>query len=78
LAKLFAQDHYDLVLVARREKLLQELAQELESQYQTKSFIIKKDLSQLQAAKEIFEELEETDITVTTLCPGATQTSRDN
>lgn len=57
LAKLFAADGSDLVLVARREERLNELAQELESEHGTQVHVLPKDLSKKTAPKEIFTHL---------------------
>jgi short-subunit dehydrogenase len=57
LAKIFAADRYDLVLVARREGRLTLLKGELEEQYGISARILAKDLTEPTAAEEIFEEL---------------------
>ncbi|WP_134700570.1 SDR family oxidoreductase [Ammoniphilus sp. YIM 78166] len=59
LAKHFARNGYALVLVARNRKKLEELAQELESMYGTKSHILVKDLSIPGTPLEIAEELQQ-------------------
>jgi len=53
LAKLFAKDGSNLVLVARREDRLKELADELESKYGTKTYVLPKDLARKTAQREI-------------------------
>ncbi len=57
LAKLFAANGSDLVLVARREERLQELAEELKSQNDIEVHVLPKDLSKKTAPKEIFSHL---------------------
>ncbi len=57
LAKLFAADGSDLVLVARREDRLNELAQELKSEYGIEVHVLPKDLTKKTAPKEIFTHL---------------------
>jgi len=57
LAKLFAVDGSDLVLVARREDRLNELAQELKSEHGIEVHVLPKDLSKKSAPKEIFTQL---------------------
>ncbi len=57
LAKLFAADGSDLVLVARREERLIELADELKSEHGIEVHVLPKDLSKKTAPKEIFSHL---------------------
>jgi len=57
LAKLFAADGTDLVLVARREDRLNKLAQELKSEHGIEVHVLPKDLSKKSAPKEIFTHL---------------------
>jgi len=57
LAKLFAADGSDLVLVARREERLIELAQKLKSEHEIEVQVLPKDLSKKNAPKEIFTHL---------------------
>jgi len=57
LAKLFAADGSDLVLVARREEKLIELADELKSEHAIEVHVLPKDLSKKTAPKEIFSHL---------------------
>lgn len=53
LAKIFARKKNDLVLVARSEDKLQMLAQELRQQYKVNVYVVSKDLSDINTAKEI-------------------------
>ena len=55
LAELFAKNRTNLVLVARSETRLQELADRLQKQYGIKVSILAKDLSNYDTAKEIFD-----------------------
>lgn len=71
LAKLFAHDKYSLVLVARNEQKLQEVADELKESYNTSSLIITKDLSVPLAAQEIFHELKQKEISIDVLVNNA-------
>ncbi len=57
LARLFAADGFQLVLVARREDLLEQLAEELNRQYKTESVIIQADLALHDAASKVFQEI---------------------
>jgi short-subunit dehydrogenase len=58
LAKLFAQDHYDLVLVARDEARLVKVGGELKEKHGVSVKVIAEDLSLTGSPQEIFSELE--------------------
>ena len=64
LAKLFAADGSDLVLVARREERLNELAEQLKSEHGVEVHILPKDLSKKSAPKEIFSHLNKENIQI--------------
>jgi short-subunit dehydrogenase len=64
LARLFAADNSNLVLVARREEKLRALADELKSKFGVDVFILPKDLSQKNAPTEIFDTLEKEGIQI--------------
>jgi len=64
LAKLFAEAKTNLVLVARREDRLNELAKRLESAFNIKALVIPKDLSVSTAVDEIFSCLKEKNIAI--------------
>ena len=53
LARLFARDGHDLVLVARREAQLQQLARELADRYDVRATVIAKDLADPAAPPEV-------------------------
>jgi short-subunit dehydrogenase len=57
-ARRFAREKANLVLVARREEKLRELAAELTTQYGITVDVLVKDLSRPEAAREVFEETE--------------------
>ena len=57
LAKLFAADNSDLVLVARREDRLNDLAETLRAAHGVEVHVLAKDLSKKTAPKEIFSHL---------------------
>lgn len=57
LARVFAEEGHPLVLVARDEHRLQGIARDLASDYAVAVEVLRKDLSDLSAAKEIGEEL---------------------
>ncbi|WP_373778475.1 SDR family NAD(P)-dependent oxidoreductase, partial [Glaesserella sp.] len=71
LAKIHAQKGGNLVLVARSEDKLAQLAYELESQYGIKAWVIAQDLAQPNAAQTIFEMTEDQGITVDILINNA-------
>lgn len=64
LARLFAADDSNLVLVARREERLKALADELKSEFGVDVFILSKDLSEKNAPREIFEEIQKEGIQI--------------
>jgi len=59
LSKLFAADHYDLILLARREDKLLQLKKELEQRFSIQAHLIVKDLSVPQSANEVFTTVQE-------------------
>ena len=73
LCHLFASDGYNLVLVARSEERLQQVAEEIGVQYGVKAYILPKDLFQKKAAREIYDELMQKGITVKALVNNAGQ-----
>lgn len=58
LAKLFARDGYNLVLVARSGDELHEIAKRLKSEYGISARVIARDLSSLSSPQKIFDELQ--------------------
>jgi short-subunit dehydrogenase len=73
LAKLFAQDKYNLVIVARTEQDLQEKSQELSQQYDVQVTTIAKDLFRRESAFELYDELKSRGIEVNVLVNDAGQ-----
>lgn len=63
-ARLHAQNNGDLVIVARRKEKLEELQKELIEKYQAKVTIIAKDLSKIDSAKEITDEVKKSKIKI--------------
>ena len=57
LALLFAQDHYDCILVARSQEKLAELAARLQSEFRVEALVLARDLSKPTAVDEIYEEV---------------------
>lgn len=71
LCKLFAEDKYNLVLVARNKDRLLELANELESKNSVEVYIISKDLAVPSSPEEIFNELKSQSISIDVLVNNA-------
>ncbi|MBQ9845554.1 MAG: SDR family oxidoreductase [Oscillospiraceae bacterium] len=70
-AKIFAQDGFDLVLVARRTEKLNELKYILEGEYGVDVHVITKDLSRTESAEEIFAETQQKNIHIDILVNNA-------
>ena len=64
LAKLFAKDGNNLVIVARREELLNKIAGDLSNEFGVDVKVIAKDLTLENSAREIYEQLKDKDIDV--------------
>ncbi|MBC3785203.1 SDR family NAD(P)-dependent oxidoreductase [Spirosoma utsteinense] len=72
LATLFAKDGYNLVLVARSQDKLQDMAEKFKHQFGTASVtVIEKDLSRPEAPQEIYDEVARQQITINTLVNNA-------
>ena len=71
LARLFAQDGYNLVLVARGAPKLEDLARELRAKHDVAVTVLAKDLASPAAPGEIFDELQRADIAVDILVNNA-------
>ncbi|MCP2727811.1 SDR family NAD(P)-dependent oxidoreductase [Limnofasciculus baicalensis] len=71
LAKLFAQDGDNLVLVARNENKLNEIKRNFEQNYQVIVKVLGKDLSQPNIAVQIFNDLEKDQIQIDVLINNA-------
>jgi short-subunit dehydrogenase len=73
LAKLFAKDDHDLVLVSRTGPMLERIAREFSRDYGVKVTIIVKDLFRPEAAQELYDEVKAAGITVDYLVNDAGQ-----
>jgi hypothetical protein len=73
IAKLFAQDHYNLVIVARSEEELVSTAGQLTQQYGVEVIPIAKDLFRREAPFEVYEEVTARGIQIDTLVNDAGQ-----
>lgn len=71
LTKLFAEDNYDLILVARNKEELVDFAKELQSHHDIFIKVVAQDLSKPNAAKEVFKELEKESLSVDILVNNA-------
>ncbi|MDA0987392.1 MAG: SDR family oxidoreductase [Bacteroidetes bacterium] len=71
LAIQFAKNGYDLVLISRRKKVLQNLADELYKLFGTESEIIEKDLEETNSAKEVVQLLSRKKISIKVLVNNA-------
>jgi uncharacterized protein len=70
-AKLFAKDGYDVILVSRNGEKLQDVAQEIKSQYNVRTIVIEKDLANAGAAEELYNEVKKHHIDVDVLVNNA-------
>ncbi|HYC29720.1 MAG TPA: SDR family oxidoreductase [Chitinophagaceae bacterium] len=73
LAKLFAQDGYNLIIVARTAEDLQQRSQELSQQYNVDVVPIAKDLFHHEAAFELYDEIRSRNLLVDVLVNDAGQ-----
>jgi uncharacterized protein len=71
LAKLFASDHYHLVLVARSSEKLNQIAGELQSTFGVGVKTVALDLAAVPAAKFLFEQMQHEGISVDALVNNA-------
>lgn len=71
LAKLFAADGHDLVLVARSTDALKDLAADLEKRHRVRVTVIPKDLSRIESCREIYEECREAGLRISFLVNNA-------
>lgn len=71
LARLFARDRHDVVLVARSEGRLREIATELQRDHGITADVIVADLSRSTAPKEVFSTVVEKGIVIDTLVNNA-------
>jgi uncharacterized protein len=71
LARLFAADHYRLVLVARTRSALQQIGEELQAAHGIEVRIAPKDLAHPASPGELYQELQEAGIAVDVLVNNA-------
>ena len=70
-AKLFANDHYDLVLVARNGSRLAQIADELQRQFQISARAVALDLSNALAPQFLFDQLQRDRVQIDVLANNA-------
>ena len=73
LARLFAQDHYNLVMVARSQEELEKTASEFQQQYGIEVVPIAKDLFKRESPFEIYDEVKAKGIQIDVLVNDAGQ-----
>lgn len=73
LAKLFAEAHYNLVIVARNQEELERLAGELAGQYQIEVVPLAKDLFKRESPFEVYQEIKNKGIQIDVLVNDAGQ-----
>lgn len=71
MAEVVASDGFDLVLVARREERLREVADGAEDEHGVETTVLPKDLTDPDAPRELYEEVEDAGIEVRTLVNNA-------
>jgi len=64
LAKIFAREKKDLILVSRNVEKLKEIARDLESKYGIRVLVIAKDLGKTDTAKEIYNTVKQAGVQV--------------
>lgn len=73
LAKLFAQDGYNIIAVARTEENLQKLSEEFAQQYGVQVEVVAKDLFNENAGTELYQEVQSRGLQVDVLVNDAGQ-----
>ena len=64
LTRLFAENGYDVVMVARSKDRMKEIADEVENEFGISAQVIKKDLSVPGSSEEVYEKSPEIDVLV--------------
>ncbi|RIV21553.1 SDR family oxidoreductase [Fibrisoma montanum] len=72
LATLFAKDGYNLILVARQEDKLHEVAEQFRQQYGTSNItVVESDLSKSESPQQVYDEVKRQGLTVNVLVNNA-------
>lgn len=67
LAKLFAKDGYNLILISRNDEKLNQLANDFQQDYGVQTTVVSKDLSRENVAQEVYDEVTGRGLTVNVL-----------
>lgn len=70
-AKELAAKNYNLVLIARSENKLQQLAQQLRQQHQIQAIAIAQDLTKVEAGQEVFSQVQQQGLSIDLLINNA-------
>lgn len=71
LCRLLARDRYNLILIARSEELLGEVARELEAEFKIKAHVLAQDLSLAMAGEQLAERIAELNLPINILVNNA-------
>ena len=71
LAEVFASNQYSLILVARSEAKLQDLSQELSSEYGIQATVFSHDLTDKDAPQRLFDQVQQNNLSVDVLVNNA-------
>ena len=71
LAYEYAKKHYNLILIARRRNILNDLKNNIEDKYGVQVYIFAKDLSKEKSPKDIFESVKKLNIPIDVLINNA-------
>ena len=71
MSYLFARDGYQMVLVARNRKTLEQLSKEIEQKYHVPVHVIDKDLSEQDAPQQVYDRVREIGVQIDVLVNNA-------
>ena len=71
MTRVAASDGFDVVLTARREERLREVAESVEDEYGVEATVLRKDLADPDAPQELYDEVQDEGIEVHTLVNNA-------
>lgn len=71
MAGIFAKNGYNLILVARRENILNKMKEKFLESYGVHTVVIQKDLAQPEASRQVYEEVKKMNINVDILINNA-------